>query len=126
MRSLLCALLLPLSLFAKEIIVTEQDFGKNIEVERGDTFRITLHENPSTGYQWEVKTLDETMMRLIEKAYVPSRLFSEQHRICGAGGTTTFTFLVEGKGVTPCQLIYHRAWEQTDPLETFDLTISVR
>lgn len=97
------------------------DHGKTVNVRFGDTIELTLHGNPSTGYQWEVNALDTAILRQDgEPTFVPDS------DAIGAGGKMTFRFVTAAVGQTPLTLIYHRIWEQdVPPIETFEATIIV-
>ncbi len=100
--------------------LTAADNGKTVTVKSGDLIVITLDGNPSTGYTWEAKDLDAS---LLEKVGEPE-FKSSNPGLIGASGSITLTFKSLKAGTTPLVLVYHRSWE-TDvaPLSTYSVTI---
>lgn len=75
-----------------------------------DTFQVTLPSNPTTGYQWSIKSYDQTLLNLVS-----SKFIQPQTKLMGAGGTMLYTFELK-KGVNPPKLTslvfsYARPWE---------------
>lgn len=76
-------------------------------VAAGEEFDIRLPANPTTGYRWQVGSIDERVVRLVDTRYertAPDPL--------GAGGTDIFTFVGVAKGRGNIQLVYVRPWEK--------------
>jgi inhibitor of cysteine peptidase len=104
------------------IQLNANDDGGQIEVNSGDLITISLAGNPSTGYTWEAKDLDTTMFELVgEPEFV-----SDNPDLVGAGGTLTLTFKALQAGTATLNLVYHRSWEDVDPVETFSVTVTVK
>jgi inhibitor of cysteine peptidase len=107
--------LLP-GLHAAEISLTELDGGrKRLSMGIGDTLRVTLPSNPSTGYTWEDHRSGEGMGILksrMEKQFQP--LKTEKLRV-GAGGVETFHYVATGRGTTRLAFSYGRPWEKSVP-----------
>lgn len=98
---------------------TAADSGASITLAPGESFTVSLTGNPTTGYSWEVAELDAAVLETGEPVYeVGSDLM-------GAGGTYTWTFTAVAAGEAQLELVYHRAWEQAEPLETFTLEVTV-
>ncbi len=104
-------------------VLTADDAGLDLEVTVGDTIEVTLEGNPSTGYGWEVDTVDAAVL---EPAGEPEFVSAADADVVGAGGTFTFTFTAAGDGETHLELVYRRPWE-TDvaPADGFGVTITV-
>lgn len=73
-------------------------------------FVITLPSNPTTGYQWKVTSYDKTLFQLKSSRYSPSKT-----SLVGAGGTMSFTFMLNKGQVYPASskmsFIYARPWD---------------
>jgi inhibitor of cysteine peptidase len=95
------------------------DNGAAVEVQIGESFTVVLPGNPTTGYSWVVDGIDPAILAATEPAYVGDS------DLIGSGGAFTFTFTAMGAGETTVRLVYERSWEQTEPLETFTLTVTV-
>ena len=102
----------------------EESDGKSVTLKVGDLFEITLPENPTTGYSWQVvEGLGGVVVRLGKPEFHPNRRGSH---LVGVGGTITWRFTAAGKGTTTLRLIYHRRWEKDKlPAKTFHLTVTV-
>ncbi|MEQ1558122.1 MAG: protease inhibitor I42 family protein [Methyloglobulus sp.] len=60
-------------LLAGEVMkLTENDSGKTIELKVGDDLEVVLAGNPTTGYVWEVSSLDSTILKLIKRLLSPT------------------------------------------------------
>jgi inhibitor of cysteine peptidase len=99
------------------------DNGKTVEVKAGDQIVIALEGNPSTGYTWEAKDLDASMLQQVGE----TEFKSSNPGLIGAGGTLTLTFKTLKAGTSALTLIYHRPWE-TDvaPVNTFMVNVTVK
>ncbi len=80
---------------------------KPMTVRNGDSFTITLRANMSTGYQWQLTALDETMLQLVNSEYIPY----STNRL-GADGKQLFTFKALKAGETTISFKYAREWEK--------------
>jgi predicted secreted protein len=47
------------------IKLTEADAGKSVDLAPGDTLEIALAGNPTTGYNWEVESVDSAILRQV-------------------------------------------------------------
>jgi predicted secreted protein len=107
-------------------VLTEMDNGKTIELSTGQTLKITLTSNPSTGYSWEKVSGEETVIKPIgEPAFVSD---PNPSGAVGVGGKTTFTLeAAEMSDETTLKLVYHRPWEKdTLPIQTFEVKVVVK
>ena len=93
----------------------------SMTVTAGEEFDIRLPANPTTGFRWQVGSLDENIVRLVDSRYertAPDPL--------GAGGTTVFTFVGVEKGRGNISLVYVRPWEKgVAPARTADYSVDV-
>jgi len=85
---------------------------KPMTVRSGDSFTITLRANMSTGYQWKMATLDETMLQLVNSEYIPYKT-----RRLGADGKQMWTFKALKAGETSINFEYVRPHEKDKPPE---------
>ena len=106
-----------------KINITKVDSGKTIEVKVGGEIVIELDGNPSTGYTWETKDLDASLLQQVgETAFK-----SSNPGLIGAGGTLTLAFKALKAGRTTLTLIYHRPWEtNVAPQSTFMVTLAIK
>jgi len=88
--------------------------GKTVDVHVGEKFAIRLHENPTTGYRWQVKDGLNALpseVHLVDSSYQkPATNPGERPKI-GAGGIRQFVFEVRHGGDGFVVLEYARPWE---------------
>ncbi len=123
-KKILLSILLALSLSAcsGNTALTAENNGERIQMKTGDTLQITLESNPTTGYQWTVFDMDETILAQVGEA----EYRSEGTQMAGAGGEEIFTFKALASGETVLSLGYHRDWEEgIAPVENFAVTVIV-
>ena len=89
----------------------DMDRDRTLTVKAGDTFKVNLKENPTTGYLWEV-IQPETgrVLKLADKdEYV------RDSEAIGSGGIRAFEFVAEKKGKEEVVFEYRRPWEKNKP-----------
>ena len=72
----------------------------------GETFTLKLASNPTTGYDWYIKSADGVTVEKEYKAKVTNP------QVCGAGGTAIFTVTAEEAGDYTVVLNYERCFEK--------------
>ena len=107
----------------KAVQLTDVDNNKDITLDAGDQLIITLPGNPTTGYNWEVKSVDAAILGVVGEP----QFVSDNTNLVGAGGQLSLTFKALKAGSTTLELVYHRPWE-TDvaPLQTFTIQVTVK
>ena len=96
--------------------------GQLVVLGREQTLEVSLEANPTTGYTWEVATINDSILHQLGEAQ-----FLPESTAVGAGGTQTFRFEAVGTGQTELRLVYRRPWEQgVAPLQVFSLNVVVR
>lgn len=81
----------------------ESDNGKTVSVFPGDSIVLTLPENPSTGFRWDLETTAGIV--LVSGSYI-----SPGTGRIGAAGTHLWHFMVRGTGTQEVSGIYRRPW----------------
>ena len=76
------------TIFAKTVIVTEADSQKTVTLQEGDTLRVALKGNPSTGYAWEISSNDESVLEMSGKCCRPIK--EKKYKPCKENDCTTF------------------------------------
>jgi len=84
--------------------LVEADNGRTVDIQQGDTVRITLPENATTGYRWAVDRVDESFIEALESEphYAPSGV--------GSGGEIAFVFRAKAVGSGEIVLKHWRHW----------------
>lgn len=95
--------------------------GRTIELRVGDGVKLSLAENPTTGYRWEFVAKPEPYCVAVNDAYVANT------DAVGSGGTRTWEFRAVSQGNGTVGLDYRRPWEKdVAPAQTFKLTLAVK
>ena len=110
-----------------EVNVNEDDDGGQVELELGQILVVTLESNPTAGYWWEWEQAEnpESILEQIGEAeFKPSE--TGEPPLVGAGGWEIFRFKAVSVGQMTLELVYHRSWEDVEPLKTFSIQVVVR
>jgi inhibitor of cysteine peptidase len=95
---------------------------RSINLHVGDGVKLSLAENPTTGYRWEFVTNPEPYCVVVSDAYV-----ADAGGAIGSGGAHEWTFRAVSQGTGTVSLAYRRPWEKdTPPAQTFKLTMVVK
>ena len=102
--------------------LSEKDNGKQVHLRSGQSMDIVLFENATTGYQWQIVSIDKDILVEAEK---PD--FEPASGLLGAGGKKTYHFKAASPGKTELRFAYRRPWEaNVSPIKTFTVWITVR
>lgn len=101
--------------------LSENDSGKTFEICVGDELAVVLPANPTTGYIWDVNSLDSNQL-----SQSKSDFFAKDEAI-GAGVIEVIKFHAIAAGTSTVRLIFHRSFEQNvPPLKTFKVTVIIK
>jgi inhibitor of cysteine peptidase len=100
----------------------EPDHAK-IELAVDATYALTLPCNPTTGYGWELKSLDKKIAATV--GAIEFSAHPAKPGMVGAGGSCVLTLKGVKPGKTKAVLVYRRSWEKTAPAKTFTARITV-
>ena len=108
----------------KTVEMTRDDDGKTVTVRPGDTVRIKLKSNRTTGYSWAMSgKLDEKVLKSEGNEY---KVDEHPAGMVGVGGSDVWTFKALAAGRTEIVLGYARPWEKDkEPAQAFKLTVVV-
>ena len=109
---------------AETVEVNEDNDGGQIELELGEILVVTLESNPSTGYRWELLEDNESILKQFGQAEFKSSETSDPPMV-GVGGWEIFRFKAVSTGQITLELVYHRYWEDVEPLKTFSIQVVV-
>lgn len=97
------------------------DDGATIEMKVGEKVTLDLEGNPTTGYSWQITSIDPAVLA---PAGEPD--YSSSSNADGAGGTYTFRFDAVGVGETGVVLQHFPSWEEpTGTAGRFTFTVRV-
>lgn len=106
-----------------EILITLLDHGSTCMANQGDVILIRLEENITTGYQWNIGTIDSSTVELLDSEYTSK----QGEGLLGSPGTRTFRFRAKSSGSVPIRLRLRRSWDPVDTaIEHFEVTVQVQ
>jgi inhibitor of cysteine peptidase len=97
-------------------VYTDEDNGKTVEEQLGETFGIRLQANPSTGFSWNLSLTEG--LRLSGDEYIPST--SPGQRV-GVGGVQSYTMVTTAKGNQAARAEYRQPWIPAGTVTYMDL-----
>ena len=104
-----------------QLTITEIDQGKTFRVRSGDVIVINLAENPTTGYRWEINTIDSNIIELQNSEFSPPK-----NTILGSGGERIYTFKTKATGIARLQFKEWRPWEgDRSIVKQFSVTLQI-
>lgn len=95
------------------------DSGRTVHAFPGDSLFVSLPENPSTGYRWDLTATG--IVDLVRSSYRPP-----DARLIGAPGTRTWHFVVQRTGEGEISAVYRRPWEPEETAGDFVLHVIAR
>lgn len=96
---------------AEEYAFNETNNNETVTVSTGSEITISLDENPTTGYEWNV-----TSSAGLE--YVNDTYIVPETELVGAGGMHVWQYLAAEEGAAEFTAINKRPWEETTGNET--------
>jgi inhibitor of cysteine peptidase len=118
---LLVSMVLLTACGSQKVEVSADMNGQTISLNKGDRLVLSLESNPTTGFDWELQNLDESVIKLVGE---PD--YKTDSKLMGAAGVKTYTFEAQGSGKTSIKLVYHRSWETDVPPEKeFEIFVDV-
>lgn len=106
----------------KTIKINADDNGNTIEMKRGETLILSINGNPTTGYIWEIESVDQNILQSEGEAD-----YKSDSTLTGSGGTYKFKFTALNPGTTTLKLKYWRTFEpENPPVETFEVKVVVQ
>lgn len=113
---------IPPRLTGQIVTLDERAAGGHIVLNAGDQLAVTLAGNPTTGYIWEIQSVDAEILQP-----VGTWDFQPSSDRMGAGGTETRQFVAIKAGMTTLELVNHRPWERdAPPLKLIEISVTVR
>ncbi|AFD01186.1 putative secreted protein [Methanocella conradii HZ254] len=117
--AMLLILLLCSGLAAAQSVYSASDNGKTITMRAGDTFRVRLDENPTTGYSWNLTV--GSGLQVVGDRYTPNAT-----GLIGSGGHHEWTIMAVRMGTYKISGVYKRPREPlTGSERRFEMTVKV-
>ena len=87
------------------LLLVEKDNDRTMDIHLDETVQISLPENATTGYRWEIDRYDEALIKMLatEPCYTSNAI--------GSGGVVAFIFQGKKIGSGEIALKHWRSWE---------------
>ena len=106
------------------LTVTEKDAGHPVQLAVGGNLVVNLNGNVTTGYNWQVRAVDATVIKPTGSGYKQN---DAPAGMVGVPGVQSLAFVAVAPGQTTLQLAYSRPWEKdANPAQTFQVSVSVK
>jgi len=89
----------------------------------GEIFQVRLPCNPTTGYMWELKSLDRDIA--VPTGDIEFQQSPAKPGMVGVGGNCVLGIKGVKPGKTTAVLVYRRSWEKDPPLKVYKAAIKV-
>ncbi|MGD6749407.1 protease inhibitor I42 family protein [Streptomyces sp. BH105] len=93
-----------------QVIYTEDDNGREIQLHTGDLVNVALPENPTTGHLWQIASVSSEGLLPQAVHFSPGDATAP-----GSAGTRTFTFRTQAPGRATLELHLRRPWQAAAP-----------
>lgn len=104
---------------AERFAFNETDNNETVTLPVGSEIVISLDENPTTGYSWNVTS--SRGLLLVNDTFIPPKT-----ELVGAGGVHEWQYLAAEKGSADFSAIYQRPWENvTGTEDTFSMAFTI-
>jgi len=102
-------------------LIAENDNERTVDICLGESVRINLPENATTGYSWTIERYDEDVIEVLaSEPYYPANAI-------GSGGKMTFILQVKKIGIGDIVLKHWRHWEgAASVISRFRIQLHVR
>jgi predicted secreted protein len=107
------------------VTITERDAERDIELHPGETLRVQLTANRTTGYRWHASGTDGERLALAQQpGYSPEQT---PPGTAGAGGMEIWQLQARRPGTVVLRFEYRRPWEEQKPAaKVLSFTIHIR
>jgi inhibitor of cysteine peptidase len=100
-------------------VFDDRNNTQTVTIKNGETFKVVLDENPSTGYAWIMNVTSG--LTIVSDTYIAS-----SGSMAGAGGRHEWQVKATGTGDQQLTGIYKRSWEPAFGNETtYSLSINI-
>ena len=104
--------------------LAETDSGSSVVLRQGQMLEVSLPENGTTGYLWEIVPGTESILSAQGSSYAATN--STDQTMVGGGGMRTFTFMAAASGSAALRIILRQPWmTNVAPAKSFEAAITV-
>jgi len=107
----LCFVFMACAASGKDVVLGQEERGKVVNVSVGDTVKILLPSNPTTGYGWQFFIEDgQGNVDILKDAFIPPKYDGR----VGVGGEHVYELRAVSTGKAKVAGYYYRPWEGLD------------
>lgn len=99
--------------------LTLDDDGTQVALSTGEEIELVLPGNPSTGYVWVLTEAPSILEEVGETEFLP------ESDLIGAPGEFHFRFVATATGTAQLLLVYERPFEEVEPVDAFEIEVTV-
>lgn len=98
--------------------------NNNYEINKNETFEVSLTSNPTTGYSWKwIKGQTSKIVDSISVVYIQDK--AEPNKV-GVGGNELWKFKGKEAGIDTLIFEYCRSWEKNSVVESKKIIVKVK
>jgi inhibitor of cysteine peptidase len=98
---------------------TASQTGRSVNLRKGESFEISLPENPTTGFRWKITAAGEPASAMTDEDFHPDA------RV-GGSGIHAWRFRAVQQGESEIRMVLQRSWETpAEPAQAFTLRVIV-
>src|SRR5262245_13459650 len=101
------------------LVIDQSRNDSAADIAVGETLRIQLSENPTTGFRWQLQADGAPALRLLQDT------FEASGSAPGGGGSRCWTFAADHPGSIELRIELRRSW-QPQPVSRFGITVNVK
>ncbi|MFL6351057.1 MAG: protease inhibitor I42 family protein [Bryobacteraceae bacterium] len=102
-----------------DVRLTDASNGKDVRLKVGQTFTITLDENPTTGYRWIFAQKGGPICSLLSDS------FERRTRLLGSPGVHQWHFRADAPGTATVEMRLAREWDPNSATRSLLLHLQV-
>ncbi len=102
---------------------TQKNIKADYEVNKNQTFEISLKSNPTTGYSWKwIKVQPSKIVDSISSIYIQDKA---EPNMVGVGGNEIWKFKGKETGIDTLKFEYQQPWQPNSTVETKKIIIKI-
>lgn len=102
---------------------SQKEIKSDFEINKNETFEISLKANPTTGYSWKWKK--DASSKLVDSVRAVYKQDKAAEGMTGVGGNEVWKFKGKATGVDTLTFEYARSWEKDSKVETKKFVVKV-
>lgn len=103
---------------------TKKSIKPDYEVNKNETFEISLKANATTGYSWKwIKNQSSKLLDSVNSTYIPTKV---KEGIVGSGGNEIWKFRAIESGIDTLKFEYQRSWESRSAIESKKIIVKIK